>query len=105
MKIKTAKNKVSLEGELVFEHAEQGKELLLSAMDKIDEAKMVTIDLAKVKEIDSSGFQLVLAFIRTLENRDIRYRVRKVREEVYHLVELAGLNKFLKIQQVDVVRS
>ena len=105
MKIKTVKNKISLEGELIIENAEEGKQLLLSAMDKVGDARSVTLDLGKVKEIDSSGFQLLLAFIRTLQNRDIDFKMKKVREEVFNLVELAGLNKFFKIHAADVVKS
>lgn len=105
MKIKTVKNKISLEGELIIEHAEEVKELLLASMDKIGDAKSVTLDLGKVKEIDSSGFQLLLSFIQTLQNREIDFKIKKVREEVFNLVELAGLNKFFKIHAADVVND
>ena len=81
MKVKSAKNKISPEGDLIFENAEKGKEVFLSALDKIDSSKAVIIDLSKVDEIDSSGFQLLLAFIRTLQNRDIEFNIRKIRAE------------------------
>lgn len=103
MKVKTAKNKISPDGDLIFENAEKGKRLLLTALDKIDSGKAVTIDLSKVYEIDSSGFQLLLAFIHTLENRDIEYKVKKIRSEVFELVKMAGLNKYFRIQTGDVM--
>jgi len=103
MKVKSAKNKISPDGDLIFENAEKGKKLFLDALDKIDGSKAVTIDLSKVYEIDSSGFQLLLAFIHTLENRDIEYKVKKIRSEVFKLVKMAGLNKYFRIQTGDVM--
>ncbi len=103
MKIKRAKNKLSLTGDLVFEYADQGKDLLLNELDRIDASKAVTIDLTSVQEIDSSGFQLLLSFIKTLENRDIGFKLKKVHRDVFDLVNLAGLNKYLKIQAADVI--
>jgi anti-anti-sigma factor len=105
MKVKSAKNKISPEGDLIFENAEKGKEVFLSALDKIDSSKAVIIDLSKVDEIDSSGFQLLLAFIRTLQNRDIEFNIRKIRAEVFELVKLTGLNKFFRIQSADVIAN
>ncbi|MCP5107979.1 MAG: STAS domain-containing protein [bacterium] len=105
MKVKATKNKISLDGEMIFENAETGKELLLAVLDKIDSSKAVTIDFSKVREIDTSGFQLLLAFIHTLASRDISFKIKKVRSEVFDLVNLAGMNKFLKIEAADVIRS
>lgn len=103
MKIKTTKNKISLEGDLIFETAEKEKEQLLAALDKIHSGKTVTIDLGKVNEIDSSGFQLLMALIRSLENRDTEFKIRKVRKVVFDVIELAGLNKFFKIETADLI--
>lgn len=103
MKIKTTKNKISLEGDLIFETAEKEKEQLLAALDKIHSGKTVTIDLGKVNEIDSSGFQLLLALIRSLENRDTEFKIKKVRKVVFDVIELAGLNKFFKIETADLI--
>jgi anti-anti-sigma factor len=103
MKIKTTKNKISLEGDMIIENAEKGKEQLLAALDKIHTGKTVTIDLGKVNELDSSGFQLLLALIRSLENRDIQFKLKRVRKVVFDVIELAGLNKFFKIETTDLV--
>ncbi len=105
MKIKRAKNKLVFDGDLIFENAEQVKDLLLKEMDQLGTAKTVNIDLSKVREIDSSGFQLLLAFIKTLENRDIAFKIKKVSQEIFDLVKIAGLNKFLKIQATEVIES
>ena len=103
MKIKSTKNKISLEGDLIFETIEKEKEQLLAALDKIHSGKTVTIDLGKVKEIDSSGFQLLLALSRSLENRDTEFKIKKVRKTVFDVIELAGLNKFFKIETTDLI--
>ncbi|MCX6580382.1 MAG: STAS domain-containing protein [Candidatus Aminicenantes bacterium] len=98
MNVKTAKNKISLDGDLILENAEKGKKLLLAALEKIDGSNTVAIDLEKVNEIDSSGFQLLLAFIRTLKDRDTDCELKKVRKEIADLVILSGLKKFIKIK-------
>ena len=103
MKIKTTKNKISLEGNLIVENAGKGKEQLLYALDKIRSGKTVTIDLGKVNEVDSSGFQLLLALIRSLENRDTDFKIKKVRKMVFDVIQLAGFNKFFKIETTDLV--
>lgn len=105
MNIKTVKNKISLEGELILEHAEEGKGLLLAALDKIDTGKPITIDLAKVSEIDSSGFQLLLSLIHTLNQQDVKFQVKRVKEEIYDLINLAGFNKFFRIDREDVMET
>ena len=88
---------------MIVEHAEKGKEQLLTALDKIHTGKTVTIDLGKVNEVDSAGFQLLLALIRSLENRDTEFKMKKVRKVVFDVIELAGLNKFFKIETTDLV--
>jgi len=98
MNVKAAKNKISLDGDLVLENAEKGKKLLLAALEKIDNSKTVAIDLERVKEIDSPGFQLLVAFIRTLQSRDIDCELIKAPKEIIDLVILSGLKKFLKIK-------
>lgn len=88
---------------MIVENAENEKEQLLAALDKMHGGKTVTIDLGKVNEVDSSGFQLLLALIRSLENRDTDFKIKKVRKVVFDLIELAGLNKFFKIETTDLV--
>lgn len=98
MNVKAAKNKISLDGDLVLENAEKGKKLLLAALEKIDNSKTVAIDLERVNEIDSTGFQLLLAFIRTLQSRHIDCELINARKEIVDLVILSGLKKFIKIK-------
>ncbi len=105
MKIKRVKNKLLLDGDLISENAEATKELLLAEIDHISNAKTVTIDLSKVTEIDSSGFQLLLSFIKTLESLEIGFKIKKIGEELFELVKIAGLNKYFKIQSADVIES
>lgn len=103
MKVKAVKNKISLEGDWVVEHAVEGKSKLMESLDKIDTGKPLSIDLAKVEQIDSSGFQLLLALSQTLQKQDVQFRFTNVREEIFKLVNLAGLNKYLRIDREDVV--
>ncbi len=105
MKVKTVKNTISIDGDLVFETAEQSKEELLAALDKVDTAKPVGVDLEKVNEIDSSGFQLILSLLNTLRERETLVSIKKVRSDLYDLAQLGGLNKFLKIDSANVVES
>ncbi len=104
MNVKAAKNKISLDGDMILENIEKGKKLLLAALKKIDSSKTVTIDLERVNEIDSSGFQLLLAFIRSLQGQDIDFELIKVRKEIVDLVILSGLKKYLKIKAEEVTR-
>ncbi|MCP4152484.1 MAG: STAS domain-containing protein, partial [bacterium] len=94
-----------IEGDLIFENADKAKELILSGLDKIDNTKVLTIDCAKMKEIDSSGFQLLLALDKTLKDQEIRYAFKNVRKEIYDLVNLAGLNKYFRIQTADLLEG
>lgn len=103
MNVRAAKNKISLDGDLILENAEKGKKLLLAALEKIDSSKTVTINLERVNEIDSSGFQLLLAFIRTLQGRDIDCELKKVQKTIADLVTLSGLNKFLIVKAEEVI--
>ncbi|MDQ1354103.1 MAG: hypothetical protein QG657_4412 [Acidobacteriota bacterium] len=103
MNVKAVKNKISLDGDLILENAEQGKKLLLTVLEKIDSGKTVSLNLEKVNEIDSSGLQLLLSFFRTLQERDIDCELKKVRKTIADPVILSGLNKFLSIKTEEVI--
>lgn len=63
---KTAKAvKVKLTGEMTIYHAAEIKDPLLEKVSKA--AKDIEMDLSKVKEIDSSGFQLLVLAAKEAE--------------------------------------
>lgn len=103
MNVRAAKNKISLDGDLILENAQQGKKLMLAALEKIDSSKTVSINLERVNEIDSSGLQLLLAFIRTLQGRDIDCQLKKVQKAIADLIILSGLNKFLVVKAEEII--
>lgn len=103
MNVKAVKNKISLDGDLILENAEQGKKLVLTVLEKIDGGKTVSLNLEKVNEIDSSGLQLLLSFIRSLRDRDIDCELKKVQKTIFDLVVLSGLNKYLNIKTEEVI--
>jgi anti-anti-sigma factor len=94
MKIKGAKNNVIVEGDLIFDNAQQVKERLLSKLEKLNNDKEVTIDLSHIEEIDSSGIQLLISFFKSLEKKKVKYKIDGVTNEIVEILELSGLNKF-----------
>lgn len=103
MNVKTAKNRIYLYGNLVFENVEKGKKLLLAALEQIEGNKIVTIDLSRVNEIDSAGIQLLLSFIHSLETLDTEFKIKKMRKELFDLIILSGLNKFFRVKAEEVI--
>jgi anti-anti-sigma factor len=98
MKIKGTKNKIVCEGNLIFDNAELVKEALLDKLAKINTDKPVTFDLSKVEEVDSSGLQLLLSFFRTLENREIAFKVTDISDQMLEVLTLSGLNKYFRLE-------
>ncbi len=94
MKVKAAKNKLSVEGSLIFDNAEQLKEELLATLENLNHDKPVTIDFSKVEEIDSSGIQLLISLFKTMESNRIRYKMESISEEMAEILELSGLKKY-----------
>lgn len=98
MNIKGTKNKIVCEGNFIFDNAEALKVALLEQLDKIKADKPVTIELAQVEEVDSSGLQILLSFFRTLENRKIQYHIVNVSDEMLEILNLSGLNKYFRLE-------
>jgi anti-anti-sigma factor len=98
MKIKGSKNNVIVEGNLIFDNAQQAKEALLSKLGKLTDDKEVTIDLSQVTEIDSSGIQLLIAFFKSLDKRKLRYKINGITDETVEILNLAGISKYFKIE-------
>ena len=98
MKIKGSKNKIVCEGNLIFDTAEAVKEALLVKLEKLKTGIPVTIELAQVEEIDSSGLQLILSFFKTLEERKMNYKVVSISREFHDILDLSGLNKYFRLE-------
>jgi anti-anti-sigma factor len=98
MKIKGSKNNIAIEGNLIFDNAEEVKEGLLKRLDKLNNKSDIGIDLSKLEEVDSSGIQLLIAFFKSLENRHLKYAVSGINDETMEILELSGLNKYFRFE-------
>lgn len=97
MKVKAAKNKLSVEGSLIFDNAEPLKEELLAKLEKLKPDKPVKIDFSHVEEIDSSGIQLLISLFKTMESRNLRYKLESISDEMVEILDLSGLNKYFTL--------
>jgi anti-anti-sigma factor len=98
MKIKGSKNKIVCEGNLIFDNAEEVKDALLEKLEKINFSKPVSIDLSNIYEVDSSGLQLLLAFFRTLDNKETTFKVVGISDQMMDMLTLSGLNKYFRLE-------
>jgi anti-anti-sigma factor len=98
MKIKGTKNKIIVEGNLIFDDADELKEKLLERMDHINPHQPVIMDLSSVNEVDSSGIQLLLSFFKTLQNKGVKFYVDNINKEMLEILNLSGLAKYFRLQ-------
>jgi anti-sigma B factor antagonist len=98
MKIKGAKNKITVEGNLILDDAGELKEKLLERMDKITPGKPLVLDLSKVEEVDSSGLQLLVSFFKTLQNRGVKFNVARINKQMLEILNLSGLSKYFRLE-------
>jgi len=96
--IKYAKNKITFEGNLIFENAQEVKKLLLEKLDMIAAKKPLTVELSGVVEIDSSGIQLLISFFKSLEGRQIGYKIMGISDEMEDVLTISGLTKYFKLE-------
>lgn len=98
MNIKGTKNKVSIEGNLIIDHAEKVKEELMKRLDNITPGKPLILDLSRVEEVDSSGLQLLVAFFKSLQNRGITFSVTAIHKDMLEVLNLSGLAKYFRLE-------
>lgn len=98
MKIKGTKNKITVEGNLIFDNSEELKEKLLERIDHITPHKPVIVDLSRVEEIDSSGLQILLSFFKTLQNLSVKFNVTNINKEMLDILNLSGLTKYFRLE-------
>jgi anti-anti-sigma factor len=98
MKIGGSKNNVIVEGNLIFDNAQQVKEALLAKLEKVKDNKEVTIDLSGVTEVDTSGIQLLIAFFKSLQKHKIDFKIEGITAEVSEILGLSGLSKYFKYE-------
>ena len=92
IKIKNKKGvcQLTLDGELTVYTAAAMKETLLEALQKCNEMEL---DLAKVGDMDSAGFQLLLLLKREADNQSKLIRLTNHGQaalEVLNLFQMAG---------------
>jgi len=97
MKVKAAKNKLSVEGSLIFDNAERLKDELLTKLEKLNPEKPVNVDFSMVEEIDSSGIQLLISLFKTFESRKMAYKLESSSDEMTEILEMSGLKKFFTL--------
>jgi len=102
MKISGAGNKIIVEGNLIVDHAEQVKKGLLEKLAEIKADKEVIMDLSHVESIDSSGMQLLIAFFKSLRDREMKYKIERISDEMLEILELSGLNKLFRVSNMTV---
>lgn len=93
MNIKRTKNAVEISGDIIFEHVSEGHKRLVKDLDSLDLKEPVRLDLSQVKEIDSSGLQLLLAFLSDLRSKGGKPELVAVSDALIETIELAGLKK------------
>jgi anti-anti-sigma factor len=101
MKVKGAKHNVIVEGNLIFDNAQQVKEALLARLEKLKgekNDKEVAIDLSHMEEIDSSGIQLLISFFKSLQNHKIKYKIDGLNDGTIEILNLSGLSQFFKYE-------
>lgn len=102
MNVKAAKNKIFLYGNWILEIAENGKKLLLAALENIDSSRTTFIELTKVNRIGSAGIQLLLSFIRSPESRDTDFEISRNLQELVMAIRIVPLESIRGAQ--DLVR-
>jgi anti-sigma B factor antagonist len=98
MKIKGTKNKVIVEGNLILDNAEELKKLLQKRVEKITPGQQVILDLSGVQEVDSSGLQLLVAFLKTMHTKGMKCSVNSIQKEMLEILNLSGLAKYFRLE-------
>jgi anti-anti-sigma factor len=83
---------VKLEGDLDIEGTELIEEQLIPSLEKY---KVVTLNFEEVPFVDSSGIGLLINLVHTLNEKDIKVIISKVREEILEVFELLQLSDIL----------
>ncbi|BAI80667.1 conserved hypothetical protein [Deferribacter desulfuricans SSM1] len=94
MKVEQLKTKIKVifPEECEIFSVEESKNELITIFDSGEyKEKLVEIDLSKVESIDTTFFQLILSFIKTLKNEEVKYKVKSVSERVQQVFELYGV--------------
>lgn len=105
MNVKAAKNKIFLYGNWILEIAENGKKLLLAALENIDSSRTICIDRTKVNRIDSPGIQLLLSFIRSPESRDTDFEISRNLQELVMAIRIVPLESIRGAQNLVRLRG
>jgi anti-anti-sigma factor len=86
---------VYVRGELDVETAPQLKELLTRLID--DGTGFITIDVAEVEFIDSSGLHALVTSLKRADERAGKLQLRSPRPNTYKVLEMVGLAEVIPI--------
>lgn len=85
--------KIALDSNLTIANSENLKSILLESLGN----NKVEIDATSVEQIDTSCVQLLVSYIKMLENQSIELEWKGVSEPLVNTVKYLGLTKHLKI--------
>ncbi len=93
MNIKRTKNAIELAGDIIFEHVADGHKRLIKDLESLDYKKPIRLDLSQVKEVDSSGLQLLLSLFLNIRKKEASLEVVSISDTLIETIELAGLKR------------
>jgi len=93
MNIKRTQNAIEISGDIIFEHVSVGHERLKKDLDSLELKEPVRLDLSQIREIDSSGLQLLLSFFMDIRKKGGKLELVAVSDSLIETCELAGLKK------------
>lgn len=82
---------LSIDGDLTIYNATELRDALVNYIDNYNE---VDLDLAKTKEIDSAGFQLLVQTKKELEEKGGRFTLVQPSLVVKEIIERYGMNEY-----------
>lgn len=97
MNIKRTKNAIEVSGDIIFEHVSDGHKRLSKDLESLDYKKVIRLDLSQVKEVDSSGLQLLLALFSEFRKKEAKLEVVSISDSLIETIELAGLKRQFSI--------
>lgn len=93
MNIKRTKNAIEIAGDIIFENVSEGHKRLKKDLESLDFNKPIRLDLAQVKEVDSSGVQVLLAFYEEIQRRKGKLELVSISDSLVETITLAGLKR------------
>jgi anti-anti-sigma factor len=93
MNIKRTKNAIEIAGDIIFENVSEGHKRLKKDLESLDFTKPIRLDLGQVKEVDSSGLQIMLSFFEEVVRRKGKLEMVSISDSLNETIALAGLKR------------